>query len=41
MRRANFTNDREKLSAALRHDVSYSSAHAPEQEHSFDIGLGL
>jgi peptidoglycan/LPS O-acetylase OafA/YrhL len=52
-----FTNDREKLGAALGHDVSHSSAHvpemkleqavtpqrkiAPEQEHSFDIGLGL
>jgi ATP-dependent exoDNAse (exonuclease V) alpha subunit len=52
-----FTNDREKLGAALGHDVSHSSAHvpeakqeqavtpqreiAPEQEQSFDIGLGL
>jgi hypothetical protein len=25
-----FTNDREKLGAALGHDVSHSSAHAPE-----------
>ena len=31
-----FTNDREKLGAALGHDVSHRSAHAPEvkQEHS-------
>ena len=31
-----FTNDREKLGAALGHDVSHSSAHAPEtkQEHA-------
>ena len=56
-----FTNDREKLGAALGHDVSHSSAHAPEmkpeqkqeqsvtpqrelapqQEQSWDIGLGL
>ena len=56
-----FTNDREKLGAALGHDVSHSSAHvpemkpeqkqeqavtpqreiAPQQEQSFDIGLGL
>ena len=56
-----FTNDREKLGAALGHDVSHSSAHAPEmkpeqkqeqavtpqrkiapeQEQSYDIGLGL
>ena len=52
-----FTNDRERLGAALGHDVSHSSAHAPEmkqeqaatpqreiapqQEQSFDIGLGL
>ncbi|MGA3371028.1 MAG: hypothetical protein ABSC48_04625 [Terracidiphilus sp.] len=56
-----FTNDREKLEAALGHDVSHSSAHAPEmkpeqkqeqavtpqreiapeQEQSYDIGLGL
>jgi len=27
-----FTNDREKLGAALGHDVSHSSAHAPEIE---------
>ena len=25
-----FTNDREKLGAALGHDVSHSSAHVPE-----------
>ena len=25
-----FTNDREKLGAALGHDVSHQSAHAPE-----------
>jgi hypothetical protein len=52
-----FTNDREKLPAALGHDVSHESAHvpehkpeqavtpqreiAPQQEQSFDIGLGL
>jgi len=48
-----FTNDREKLGAALGHDVSHSSAHAPEmkqeqkqvvtpqREQSLDIGLGL
>jgi len=56
-----YTNDCEKLKAALGHDVSHSSAHvpemkpeqkqeqavtpqreiAPEQEQSFDIGLGL
>jgi hypothetical protein len=42
-----FTNDREKLGAALGHDVSHSSAHVPEmkleqkQEQSFDFGLGL
>ena len=56
-----FTNDREKLGAALGHDVSHTSAHAPEmkpeqkqeqavtpqreiapqQEQSYDIGLGL
>jgi hypothetical protein len=56
-----FTNDREKLGAALGHDISQGSAHAsemkpeqkqeqavtlqrkitPEQEHSFDIGLGF
>jgi hypothetical protein len=27
-----FTNDREKLGAALGHDVSHSSAHAPEMK---------
>ena len=27
-----FTNDREKLGAALWHDVSHSSAHAPEMK---------
>jgi len=27
-----FTNDREKLEAALGHDVSHSSAHAPEMK---------
>src|ERR1019366_3898602 len=27
-----FTNDREKLSQALGHDVSHSSAHAPEMK---------
>jgi hypothetical protein len=27
-----FTNDREKLPAALGHDVSHSSAHAPEMK---------
>ena len=48
-----FTNDREKLGAALGHDVSHTSAHAleikpeqeqavtPQQEQSFDIGLDL
>ena len=46
-----FTKDREKLGAALGHDVSHSSAHAPamrqeqavtpQQEQSLDIGLGL
>ena len=42
-----FTNDRRKLGAALGHDVSHCSTHAPEmkpeqqQEQSFDIGLGL
>jgi hypothetical protein len=46
-----FTKDREKLGAALGHDVSHSSAHAPEmkqeqavtpqQEQGLDIGLGL
>jgi hypothetical protein len=29
-----FTNDREKLGAALGHDVSHSSAHAPESQAS-------
>ena len=27
-----FTNDREKLGAALGHDVSHSSAHTPEMK---------
>ena len=27
-----FTNDREKLGAALGHDVSHSCAHAPEMK---------
>jgi len=27
-----FTNDREKLGAALGHDVSHSSAHMPEMK---------
>jgi len=27
-----FTNDREKMGAALGHDVSHSSAHAPEMK---------
>jgi hypothetical protein len=27
-----FTNDREKLSQALGHDVSHQSAHAPEKK---------
>ena len=27
-----FTNDREKLGAALGHDVSHRSAHAPEMK---------
>ena len=27
-----FTNDREKLGAALGHDVSHSSAHVPEMK---------
>jgi hypothetical protein len=27
-----FTNDREKLGASLGHDVSHSSAHAPEMK---------
>jgi len=27
-----FTNDREKLGAALGHDVSHGSAHAPEMK---------
>ena len=27
-----FTDDREKLGAALGHDVSHSSAHAPEMK---------
>jgi ATP-dependent exoDNAse (exonuclease V) alpha subunit len=56
-----FTDSREKLGAALGHDVSHTSAHAPEvkpeqkqeqavtphreiapqQEQSFDLGLGL
>jgi len=29
-----FTNDREKLGAALGHDVSHSSAHAPEMKQN-------
>jgi len=46
-----FTNDREKLGAAFGHDVSHSSAHAPEmkqeqavtpqREQGEDFGIGL
>jgi hypothetical protein len=32
-----FTNDREKLGAALGHDVSHSSAHAPETKQEQTI----
>ena len=32
-----FTNDREKLGAALGHDVSHSSAHVPEAKQEQTI----
>jgi hypothetical protein len=35
-----FTNDREKLGAALGHDVSHSSAHAPEMKPGPEAGAG-
>jgi hypothetical protein len=36
-----FTNDRAKLGAALGHDVSHQSAHAPEVKQEQGRGLGI